>query len=108
MALAENLPGINEQAVWGVGNIAGDNPKLRDLVLSKGGLTSLIKIVENTNNKFLISNGAWAISNLCRGSPPPKYEHVKPAIPVLAKLIISGNIEGEILSDVLWALSLNS
>lgn len=29
----ENNPGINEQAVWGLGNIAGDCPKFRDLVI---------------------------------------------------------------------------
>jgi hypothetical protein len=29
----ENKPGVNEQAVWGLGNIAGDCPKFRDLVI---------------------------------------------------------------------------
>jgi hypothetical protein len=69
----ENKQGINEQAVWGIGNIAGDCPKFRDEVLKKGGLLVLIKVIENTNNKSLISNGAWAISNLCRGVPSPKF-----------------------------------
>ena len=31
---------VREQAVWALGNIAGDSPNFRDLVLQSGGATT--------------------------------------------------------------------
>lgn len=36
--LYQNQPYIIDQALWGLGNIAGDCAKFRDIILSKGGL----------------------------------------------------------------------
>jgi len=33
----------------------------------------LVKIANSTKDKNLIRHVAWAISNLCRGNPLPKY-----------------------------------
>jgi importin subunit alpha-6/7 len=33
---------VREQAVWALGNIAGDSPELRDFVLSKNALVPLV------------------------------------------------------------------
>ena len=33
---------VREQAVWALGNIAGDSPELRDFVLSNGALIPLV------------------------------------------------------------------
>ena len=43
--LSENRPGIAEQAIWAVGNIAGDCAYYRDAVLKAGGMEPLIRIV---------------------------------------------------------------
>lgn len=75
--LVENQPGIVEQAVWGIGNIAADNPKYRDLILKAGGMKALIDVIENTNKPSLIRNGAWAVTNLCRGKPLPELKYIK-------------------------------
>ncbi|KAH6776476.1 hypothetical protein C2S52_014037 [Perilla frutescens var. hirtella] len=78
------LPLLNlsecEVAVWplhfdlelqpfkGLGNVAGDSPKCRDLVLSNRALTSL-------------------------GKPQPPFEQVKPALPALERLVHSDDEE---------------
>jgi hypothetical protein len=84
---------LNEQAIWGIGNIAGDCVKFRDLILTKGGLNLLIKVCENSSNKNVIRQSAWAMSNLCRGSPAPKYELIKLGISTIAKIILTGFLE---------------
>lgn len=80
---------IAEQAIWALGNIAGDCAVYRDLILKFNGLEPLIKIIETTSNKNTVKHGTWALSNLCRGRPLPKFELVKNAIPTLAKVLIS-------------------
>lgn len=39
----------------------------------------LIKIINNTQNKLIVRNGSWAITNLCRGHPPPNIQLIKNA-----------------------------
>lgn len=58
----------------------------------------------NSNNKNILKNGSWAISNLCRGKPLPQFSYTKVSIPVFIKLI-SNETDFEILTDCLWALS---
>lgn len=36
---------IAQQAIWAIGNIAGDSPNNRDLILNAGGLNPLIKLI---------------------------------------------------------------
>jgi len=34
-------------------------------------------------------NATWLLSNLCRGKPPPRWELLAPALPVLVRLLSS-------------------
>lgn len=88
-----------------MGNIGGDCIKYRDNILQKGGMAKLIKLVDRTNSKNVINRAAWAISNLCRGTPLPKFEAVKTAIPILGKIICSEILSEEDLPDCLWAIA---
>lgn len=72
-----------------MGNIAGDSPRFRDIILQKGALDIIIKAIDNSNNVEKIEQGAWALSNLCRSTPRPKYELVKTAIPILCRILMS-------------------
>jgi hypothetical protein len=95
---------LREQCVWALGNIAGDSPKCRDYCLHAGMLIPLLKILSSgTARLSMMRNATWALSNLCRGKPAPKFSHVAPALSVLAKLIHSS--DQEVVVDALWALS---
>lgn len=100
-------PEVQEQAVWALGNIAGDSPEYRDLVLKTGNsMQCLISILDNDQRKpklTMVRNTTWCMSNFCRGKPKPKFEQIKMCIPVLAKLIMER--DSEVLTDSCWALS---
>ena len=68
-----NSPSLDvcEQAVWALGNIAGDCPTLRDLVLNNGATDKIIKMIEATASMGQMGplrNAVWALSNLMRGA----------------------------------------
>ena len=94
---------VKEQAVWALGNISGDSPSHRDLVLGAHALDPLIKCLFAAKRLTMLRNATWAISNLCRGKPPPPFSQVKPSLPVLSRLVFS--IDDEVLTDSCWALS---
>lgn len=76
----------------------------RDMILKAGGLDPMIKLLKNTTNRHTIKHGTWALSNLCRGRPFPKFDLVKNAIPPLAQ-VIKEEEDPEILTDAAWAMS---
>lgn len=53
---------------------------------------NLVEVIEKSKDENIVKHGSWALSNLCRGNPLPKYENVKMAIPVLCNVISSGRI----------------
>jgi hypothetical protein len=94
---------VCEQAVWALGNIAGDSPNFRDLVLQSGGLHPIMTVLSKTEKTSMMRNATWALSNLCRGKPPPPLEWVSPALGTLATLVNA--TDNEVLTDACWALS---
>jgi len=94
---------VKEQAVWALGNIAGDSTKYRDLVLKSDGLAPLLAVFRETDKTSMMRNATWTLSNLCRGKPPPPFEWVSPALAPLANLVYSPDYE--VLADACWALS---
>jgi len=94
---------VREQAVWALGNIAGDSPNFRDLVLQSGGLYPIMAVFRESEKTSMLRNATWTLSNLCRGKPPPPFEWVSPALGTLANLIYSNDVE--VLTDACWALS---
>jgi len=94
---------VREQAVWALGNIAGDSPPCRDLVLQAKAMQPLLQQLHQNSKLSMLRNATWTLSNFCRGKPQPEFEMVKPALPTLGQLIFSP--DEEVLTDACWALS---
>ncbi|ONK67567.1 uncharacterized protein A4U43_C05F1380 [Asparagus officinalis] len=101
--LASPSDDVREQAVWALGNVAGDSPKCRDLVLASGALMPLLAQLNEHAKLSMLRNATWTLSNFCRGKPQPPFEQTKPALPALERLINSN--DEEVLTDACWALS---
>ena len=72
---------VQEQAIWALGNIAGDSPECRDYVLEQGILNPLLQLLTKSTRLSMTRNAVWALSNLCRGkNPPPDFSKVKSQI----------------------------
>ncbi|CAA7020504.1 unnamed protein product [Microthlaspi erraticum] len=125
--MREDYPQL--QAVWALGNVAGDSPRCRDLVLSQGALLPLLSQLNEHAKLSMLRNATWTLSNFCRGKPQPTFDQVclsflpefvlmikedyvislisqelvSPGLPALERLIHSTN--EEVLTDACWALS---
>jgi hypothetical protein len=96
---------IQEQALWAVGNIAGDSVKVRDRVIQKRGLEKIIKHFSTAERTTLIKHCVWAISNFCRSKPAPEYELMKPTIDLVIRAMYKLEGDYEFLVDACWILS---
>ena len=45
---------VKEQAVWALGNMVGDGPEIRDLVLSHGAMPKMLQILNSQTNAQLV------------------------------------------------------
>lgn len=95
---------VQEQAVWALGNIAGDSSACRDLLLNSDILQPLLHVLSTASRLPMIRNSVWTLSNLCRGkNPPADFSKIVKALPILARLL--NHIDTDVLSDTCWAIS---
>ncbi|KAJ0028174.1 hypothetical protein Pint_35584 [Pistacia integerrima] len=64
-----SLP-VAEQCAWALGNVAGEEEELRDVLLAQGALPPLARMML-PNKGSTVRTAAWALSNLIKG-PDPK------------------------------------
>ena len=102
--LASPDPDVRGQAVWVLGNVAGDCVAARDAVLATpGALPQLLAAITPAAKPAFLKNAAWALANLCRGKPPPPLRVTRQLLPKLTELITSE--DKDVQQDALWALA---
>lgn len=85
--------------------MAGDGPRIRNLVISAGAVDPIASFLDRSPpGSSFVRNASWTLSNMCRGRPAPDFEIIKRATFSLAKVLIENESE-EIIGDVCWALS---
>ncbi|TDG49682.1 hypothetical protein AWZ03_003920 [Drosophila navojoa] len=95
---------VQEQAVWALGNIAGDSPACRDHLLNSGILLPLLHVLSTSDRITMVRNAVWTLSNLCRGkNPPADFSKIVHGLPILARLL--HYTDADVLSDTCWAIS---
>ena len=95
---------VQQQAVWALGNIAGDSVGCRDHLLSSGILQPLLHVLSTTVRLTLLRNAVWALLNLCRGkNPPADFSKIVQGLPILASLL--NHTDADVLSDTCWVIS---
>lgn len=102
--LRSSNPEVREQCAWCLGNITGDGPVFRDMVLSTPGCVEALMLnIQFPHNESLLKNVTWTLSNFCRGKPQPHLAQVQPMIPAFVHLL--GATDPDILADACWGLS---
>lgn len=96
---------VREQCAWCIGNIAGDSPSLRDVVLEAGALEGILLNIAQPASPGLLGNVVWSLSNLCRGKPQPNLHAVSASLPHLASLLHNDGAPNDVLVDACWAFS---
>ncbi|KAL3625990.1 hypothetical protein CASFOL_029539 [Castilleja foliolosa] len=94
---------VREEAVWALGNIAGDSPKSRDLVLALGALMPLLAQFKNRAKLSMLRNASWTLANFCSGKAQLPFEQVKEALAAVARVIRTK--DGSLLTNACRALA---
>uniref|UniRef100_A0A3Q3VX72 Importin subunit alpha n=1 Tax=Mola mola TaxID=94237 RepID=A0A3Q3VX72_MOLML len=99
---------ISEQAIWALGNIAGDGPRYRDLVIKHGSIQPILALLAAVPDLAVfpsdfLHNVTWTLANLCRDkNPAPPLMAVQQLLPAFMRLLQHNNVE--VVLDSCWAV----
>ena len=71
-------------------SICSDSVFLRDTIIKQGGIGKIVEVVQGAPEDAheTTKKGCQVLSNLCRGSPFPRYNNIQQAIPVLCQFVV--------------------
>jgi hypothetical protein len=73
-ALTHQNEYVKYQAIWIVGNLAADDYHYRDELIALSAVPNTINFLSTKRSNKEVVTIAWALTNLARGAPPPKYD----------------------------------
>lgn len=79
------------QAVWAVGNIAGDGIELRDASIACGAAEALAAVLPTIRERDL-ENTIWACGNLFRGAPAPTRDVMMTVLTAISSVCIQSSV----------------
>ncbi|KAK3881249.1 hypothetical protein Pcinc_014301 [Petrolisthes cinctipes] len=93
--------GVQEQAVWALGNIVGDGAECRDRVIREGAISPLVNLIQPNMPAAMRRQVCWMLTNLfrvkkARVSPVEQYECVQGLKTLIASL------DTQVQADALW------
>lgn len=95
---------VADQAIWALGNIAGDGPDTRDIVLNNNIVDHINQLLTKEITTPFLQNIVWLMSNLCRNkNPPPPFNKILPMLPILVNYLNHPDLT--VVSDICWAFS---
>ena len=65
----------------------------------------LVKLIPESKSVNIKKQGAWALSNLCRGKPLPNYDNMMDCVPIFSALIKEFLDDENVINDCIWALN---
>eukprot|EP00730_Choanoeca_flexa_P015390 TRINITY_DN7057_c0_g1_i2.p1 TRINITY_DN7057_c0_g1~~TRINITY_DN7057_c0_g1_i2.p1 ORF type:complete len:520 (+),score=87.32 TRINITY_DN7057_c0_g1_i2:67-1626(+) len=100
--LSSPVAKVKDQAVWCLGNIAGDGAQLRDVLLEIDLLDVFLQMLVEEEDAELLRNVSWTISNFFRWkNPSAPEEKMHTALEVLKNALSE---DPEVLSNLSWAI----
>ncbi len=82
---------VLEQAMWVLGNLAGEGSTARDIVLGSNALRPVVLCLQRAGcGLSMLRIGSWTLSNMCEGQARPVVDlHL--VLSVLSRLLRSGS-----------------
>ncbi|KAG0253935.1 Importin alpha subunit (Karyopherin alpha subunit) (Serine-rich RNA polymerase I suppressor protein) [Actinomortierella ambigua] len=84
------------QTIWALGNISGDGPPFRDLILRSGALEVILQMIEMCEDPTVAKEQKYMILRIAvwgSGRAAPEWIQVTPAFPLLRRLMYIDDTE---------------
>jgi len=114
-----------DQAIWAIGNIAGDSCAMRDTVLASNLLAPILNVCcamvsrqtqpqtqpqgtgtdDTTEALALLNTASWALSNLVRGKPSVQLTREQTTSIVGTARLLLAHRDTEVLANACWLMS---
>lgn len=97
---------VREQSAWALGNVAGDSAACRDIVLRNGAVKALLAAATCPEAEVEVAvrrQAVWALSNFCRGTPPPRLDLIATVLEQLPQLLSANDTQ--VVADAAWAIA---